>query len=113
MIIRASGPRFFAIDLDKPIGHIGPILTSPLCCRFCSSLMKCLSSRKARRASQIFFDAQELVVLRGAIRPRKRAGFDLSRVGCDSEIRDERILGFTRTMRDDRGVLVSLRELDA
>src|SRR5689334_5867885 len=128
MIIRASGPRFFAIIFSHKKAQnaqkrndalaetiLAPSLSNCFCalCAFLWRLMKCLPSREARRTSQIFFDAQKLVVLRDAIRTRKRSGFDLCRVRCNREIGDERILSLTGTMRDDRGVLVSLRELDA
>ncbi len=52
-----------------------------------------------RGAAELFFDAQQLVVLRDAIAARCRAGLDLPGRGADREIGDRRILGLARAMR--------------
>src|SRR5215208_1472153 len=58
------------------------------------------AARELARVAELFLDAQELIVLRDAIRSARRAGLDLSGAGCNGEVRDERVLGLTRTMRD-------------
>src|SRR6202521_3262221 len=74
------------------------------------------SSRKARSAqlverlapwitgdvTEIFLDAQELVVFRDPVRARQRSRFDLTGVGADGDVGDQAVLGLARTMRDDR-----------
>lgn len=60
-----------------------------------------LLDAKNRVISKLFFDAKELVVLCDTVRAAHRAGFDLSTVGRDGEIRDGAVLGFTRTVTED------------
>src|ERR1700682_1567630 len=52
--------------------------------------------------TEIFLDAQELVVFRNAVRARQRTGLDLTGVGADRDVGDQAVLGLARTMRDDR-----------
>src|SRR5262245_54548152 len=61
---------------------------------------------------QLLLDAQELVVLRGALAARERPRLDLSRVDADREVGDEGVLGFTRPVRDHRAVASPLGQLD-
>src|SRR5262249_8534780 len=49
-------------------------------------------ARIDRAVAELFFDPEELVVLRHPVRPRRRAGLDLTHVRCDREIRDRRVL---------------------
>src|SRR5262245_46277347 len=63
-----------------------------------------LASGIARRVSELFLDAQQLVVFRHAIGATQRAGLDLSRSRSDCEVGDRDVLGLSRAMRDDRGV---------
>src|SRR5439155_22298272 len=65
-----------------------------------------------RRVTQLFLDAQELVVLGGTLAARHRAGLDLARVDGDGEVRDEGVLGLAGAVRDDRAVARALRQLD-
>src|SRR5882672_4409247 len=44
---------------------------------------------------------------------RRAAGLDLPDAGRDREIRDERVLGLARTVRDHRAVAIAPRQLDA
>ena len=51
-----------------------------------------------RQAFQFFFNAQQLIILRDAINPRGRAGFDLAGIHRDGEISNQRIVRFARTV---------------
>src|SRR6185503_20602090 len=62
--------------------------------------------------AQVCFDAQQLIVFGDAIGARQRSGLDLSGIGGDGEIGDERILCLTGSMRDDCRAAVCLRERD-
>src|SRR4051812_28680403 len=95
-MIRASGPCFLVI-----LNHGS------------DELKERFAAGEPRGATQIFFDAQKLIVFSDAIRARQRSGFYLARVSRDGQIGDEGILCFAGAMRDDRGATVSLRELDA
>jgi hypothetical protein len=75
--------------------------------------MKSPSAGEACGAAEILFEAQELIVFGDAIRARQRSGFDLSGIGRNREIGNERILSFAGAMRDDRSAAVSLGQLDA
>lgn len=46
-------------------------------------------------ASEHLFDTQKLVVFADAVGTGERAGFDLSRISGDGDVRDGGILGFT------------------
>jgi hypothetical protein len=65
------------------------------------------------RSPQVFFNAQELVVLGNPISSRKRAGLDLTRVCSDRQVSYKGIFRLTRTMRDNGGPPVCLRKLNA
>src|SRR6202011_1109994 len=43
--------------------------------------------------AELLLDAQELIVFRGAVGARERAGLDLPAIGGDGEIRDGCVLG--------------------
>src|SRR5205807_4285714 len=57
-------------------------------------------------------DAEQLVVLSDPVRARERSGFDLARVGRDCNVGDGRVFGFPGAMRNDRSVIIVVRELD-
>src|SRR5688572_23165418 len=46
--------------------------------------------------SELFIDADQLVVLRGAVGPRGGPGFDLAAVGGDCDVGDRRVLRLAR-----------------
>ena len=50
--------------------------------------------------AELFFDAEELIVLGDAVGAAGRAGLDLTRAGRYRQIGDEGILRFAGTMRD-------------
>ena len=66
-----------------------------------------------RDVSELLGDAQQLVVLRHAIGARRAAGLDLAYARRHRKVRDERVLGLPRAVRDDRAVAVAARQLDA
>ena len=51
-----------------------------------------------RLVSELLLDAKQLIVLRGAIGSRERAGLDLPAVGGDREIGNRRVLGLAGAM---------------
>ena len=57
------------------------------------------------RRTELFFDAQQLVVLRDAIGAARRTGLDLACVGGHREVGNESIFRFTRPMGHDAGVV--------
>ena len=57
---------------------------------------------EASGAAELFFDAQEVVVLGDALGARRRAGLDLAAAGGHGQVGDERVLGLAGAMRDDR-----------
>src|SRR5262245_41668190 len=59
------------------------------------------TARPHRRGPELLLDAQELVVLGGALPAGERARLDLPRVDGHREVRDERVLCFPRAVRDD------------
>ena len=63
------------------------------------------SRTRARRSvaarTELFFDAQQLVVLGDAIGAAGRAGLDLAGAGADREVGDGRVLGLAGAVRDD------------
>ena len=63
-----------------------------------------VSPRKPRALSQLLFDPQELVVLGDSLAAGRRAGLYLPHPGGDHQIGDERILGLTGPMGDNRAV---------
>src|SRR5206468_1317576 len=70
------------------------------------------SARILRRARELLFDAQQLIVLRDAVGSARRAGLDLARARADSEIGDERVFRFARAMRDHGQIPGSPRHVD-
>src|SRR5215813_5457784 len=66
----------------------------------------------AGRRAQLLFDPQQLVVFCDAVGARSRAGFDLPRVGRDGQVDDEWVFGLARTVGDDSGVVIGLRQFD-
>src|SRR5512132_4218435 len=48
--------------------------------------------------AKLLLDAQQLVVLRDAIRPARRAGLDLAGARRDGEVGDEGVLGLARAV---------------
>src|SRR6185437_9485205 len=61
-------------------------------------------SREGGLRAQLFLDAQELIVLGGAIGPRQRTGLDLPAICGDGEVGDGGVLGLAGAVRHDRGV---------
>src|SRR5207245_10114986 len=61
-----------------------------------------------RGVAQLFLDAQQLVVLRGALAAGDRAGLDLARVDRDGDIGDEGGLGLPRGAQAAEAVAASL-----
>ena len=59
-----------------------------------------------RLGAQLLLDAQQLVVLRDAVRARGRARLDLPGAERDREVGDRRVLGLARAVRHDRRVAV-------
>src|SRR5450830_47546 len=59
---------------------------------------------------QLLLDAEQLVVLVDPLAARRGARLDLTAVDRHGQVRDRRVLGLTRTVRDHRGVAVALRE---
>ena len=59
--------------------------------------------------AECFLDAQQLVVLRHAVRARRRPGLDLADTGRDGEIGDRRVLGLAGPVRHDARVAVRER----
>src|SRR5688572_33471339 len=66
-------------------------------------LQRRLSGEPAARP-ELFLDPEELIVLGDAIRPAGRSGLDLPCRRGDGEIRDRRVLGLPRAVRDDARV---------
>ena len=65
-----------------------------------------------RVGAERLLDAQQLVVLRHAIRARRRAGLDLAAAGGHREVGDRHVLGLARAVRHDRGVAGLARHAD-
>src|ERR1700676_3934536 len=55
-------------------------------------------SRVFRLSAEFLLDAQQLVVLRGAVGAGQRSGLDLSTVGGDREVGDGGVLGLAGTV---------------
>src|SRR3989338_7051895 len=64
-----------------------------------SQLVVRLAPRIGGGITQVFFDAQQLVVFRHAVRARHRAGLDLHHVGGHREVGNEGILGLAGAVR--------------
>ena len=65
-----------------------------------------------RGVAQLLLDAQQLVVLGGALAARQRAGLDLAGVDGHGEVGDEGVLRLARAVRDDGAVGRALGQLD-
>ena len=65
-----------------------------------------------RVVAKFLFDAEELVVFRDTVGTAHRTGLDLAGVGGHRDVGDGGVLGFTRAVRDHRGVAVFLGEFD-
>src|ERR1700685_2463717 len=65
---------------------------------------QCGETREGGRLAEILLNAQQLVVLGDPVRTRRRTRLDLSRVDRDHQVRDGRVLGLPRTVRDHRAV---------
>src|SRR5437899_2534362 len=63
-----------------------------------------------RPLAQLLLDPEQLVVLRDAVAPRRRAGLDLARAERDREVGDRRVLGLARAVRHHGRVAVLVRE---
>src|ERR1700685_1657680 len=59
--------------------------------------------------SELFLDANKLIVLRQTIRAGEAPGLDLSAIGGDREIGNRRIFGLAGPMRHHRSVAGALR----
>src|ERR1043166_6876333 len=65
-----------------------------------------------RVPAQPLLDAEQLIVLTHSVSATQRAGLDLAGVGRHRDVGDGRVLGFARTMADDRSVTGFLPHLD-
>jgi len=65
--------------------------------------LKSGTAGEACRSSQVLLDAKQLVILGNTIGARERTSLNLSGVGCNSEIGNERIFRFARAVRNDCG----------
>ena len=63
------------------------------------------------RLAQLLLDPEEAVVLRDAVRARRRAGLDLSRAGAHGQVGDRRVLGLARAVGDHGRVAGVARDL--
>ena len=69
-------------------------------------------AQESCRWAQLFFDAQQLVVLGDAVGAGGGAGFDLAGAGGDGEVGDEGVFGFAGAVGDDGGVAVAAGQVD-
>src|SRR5215468_2328625 len=69
-------------------------------------------AQEAGGASQLLFDAQQLVVLGDTVRARCRSGLYLSDARTNSQVGDERVFRLAGAMADDRRVSVAPRKVD-
>src|SRR5690606_25707030 len=61
------------------------------------------AAREQGLVAELFFDAQELVVLGHAVRARQRAGLDLAAVGGDRQVGDGGVFGLARAVAHHGG----------
>src|SRR5262245_52956548 len=59
------------------------------------------ATREFRGGSELFFNAQKLVVFCDAVGAGGGAGLDLARARGDGEVSDEGVFGFAAAMRND------------
>ena len=90
-------PGGFAVAEQNEFVHVviaGLVIAGLVIAGLSPALRRQLFDRRApgvlRRGAELFFDSQQLVVLRRAIAARRRPGLDLTRGGADREIRDRR-----------------------
>src|SRR5581483_10136340 len=76
------------------------------------SAVEALATKELRRLPELFLNTQQLFVLRDAVRARGRASLDLSSIRRDREVRNERVLGLARTVRDHSRVAIAPRQLN-
>src|SRR2546430_8899162 len=79
------------------------------------ALRQCLQRRFAgifRLLAELLLDAQELVVLGGAVGACQRAGFDLAAIGGDREVGDGGVFGLAGTVRHHGGIAVLVGQFD-
>src|SRR5574344_3153818 len=62
--------------------------------------------------AQVFFNAQQLVVLGDAVRAAHRTGLDLTSVQAHSDVGNRAVFGFARAVRDHGGVTGALGHFD-
>src|SRR5574344_1740254 len=62
--------------------------------------------------AQIFFDAQQLVVLGDTVAAAHRASLDLASVQAHSDVGNRAVFGFARAVRDHGGVTGALGHFD-
>src|SRR5262249_46490438 len=72
-----------------------------------------LNSKETSGASQLFLDAQQLVVLGDAISARRRARLNLAGAGADRKVGDKGVFGFAGAMADDRRVAAPTGQLNS
>ncbi len=75
-------------------------------------LRKAVEPAYSARAAELLLDAQQLVVLRVAVRAGGRAGLDLAGARRDREVRDGGVLGLAGAVRDDGGPAGGVRHAD-
>ena len=73
---------------------------------------ECVLAGVLRHVKQLVFDAQELVVLRHAVRAARRTGLDLAGVDGNGDVRDRGVLGLAGAVRDDGRPTGAVRHLD-
>ena len=75
-------------------------------------VVKDTGATKLRHITQRFFDSEQLVVFGDTVGSRRRAGFDLSGIGCHGDVGDGSILCFTGTMRYYCGITGAFGHFD-
>src|SRR5512133_2996803 len=78
-----------------------------------SQVIKSRAPRVEGDLTQIFFNAQQLVVLGHAVGAAQTAGLDLTGVGAHRNVGNGGVFGLARAMADDGGVTRALGHLDA
>src|SRR4051812_8276263 len=63
-------------------------------------------------APENLFDAQKLIVLGEPITAAERTGFDLTAIRCHRDVRDRRVLSFSRAMAEHRSITILLGQFD-
>src|SRR4051794_15276393 len=118
MLSRApSIPAAIRAAIASGVEEAGPIVATILVRRTCISGPQLVAREGAPArvdglVAELVLDPQQLVVFGGAIGARGCSGLDLTAAGGNGDVRNRRILGFARAVRDDSGVAAPLRELD-